>query len=117
MSAFDREILAEIYDIDPATYTEVIDSFVGKWPSTIGELDALLQDGGSDQVMRCAHKLKGGSRTIGLVEVGNVSQRIELAARAGDLETCRKAMPDLVSSGERAITFLEAIRSCRPPDA
>ena len=107
--AFDQELLNEIYDMDPDTYREVIDSFCSNWPEYLELIRAAHADGDGDRLMRAAHKVKGSSRTLGLVALGETCQNLETQARSGDLSRCGGLLQLLQERGNAACIWLVKI--------
>lgn len=55
---------------------------------------AAVAAGDATAVAELAHKLKSSSRWVGAADLGSFCEAIELAARAGDMETVAARLPE-----------------------
>ncbi len=74
----DREILAELRDL-----------FMAQAPPLHAAILEALDSGDASVLVRDAHSLKGACATYGAPRLTMVCKEIELAGKAGDLETAR----------------------------
>lgn len=110
MDEFDDDILAEIHEIDPATFREVTTSFCSSWPTTRASLQDSLAAGDSTSLYTQAHRLKGGSRTLGLMGVGRICQQLEAGAQAGRLDQAQDLLDELDTACDRALAHLQDLQ-------
>lgn len=52
-------------------------------PKDLAALERVLSEGNPSEIVKSAHRLKGGSYTFGAVRLGDVAAEIERIARAG----------------------------------
>ena len=87
---------------DEAFLAELVDEFLDDAPRQLEALRAGLETGDAEVVRRAAHTLKGNGRTFGAEELASLSQQVEAAAKAGDLDAARReASPDVEAAWER----------------
>ena len=60
-----------------------------------------------------AHALKGDSRLLGAEVAAEVAERVEYAARDGQLALCRDTLPDLASAISRTRSALLELPECQ----
>ena len=73
----------------------VIDSYLKDMPHQIEKLQGFMKTGDSNGVEHQAHTIKGASANIGGEAVREVAFEIEMAAKAGDMNTVNARMPEL----------------------
>jgi signal transduction histidine kinase/CheY-like chemotaxis protein/HPt (histidine-containing phosphotransfer) domain-containing protein len=83
----DRVVLAEISGGDPSIEREVFARFLEVNLLDVAALSRALDGQDIDSVIQLAHRIKGASSTIGALALGEVSGRLETAARAKDWAT------------------------------
>ncbi len=74
----DREILAELRDL-----------FLSQAPPLYATILESMDGGNVPEMVKDAHSLKGACATYGAPRLTTVCKEIELAGKAGDLETAR----------------------------
>jgi len=66
-------------------YVKLLRHVAAESPSTKEKLAAAIAEGNADQVRELAHSLKGSSANLSITEVVAAAEKLEHAARAGDL--------------------------------
>lgn len=85
---FDRAYLAEISGGDDVFERELVGTFVESAPELMRELQVAISAAYLPGIVGTAHTLKGSSRSIGAKFFGDQCEKLELAARGGDLQAC-----------------------------
>ncbi len=88
-SQIDREYLSEISGGDTEFECELLSTFVEASPALIADFRSALAMDNAHAATHAAHTLKGSSRSIGGNAFAEVCETAEVAARNGDLDTCR----------------------------
>ncbi len=85
--AYDRDKLVELFGNDPATLAEVEREFL----DTARTAEREIKDTDDfTAIARAAHRLKGASGMIGAAALRQISEAVERAATARDLQTVRR---------------------------
>jgi HPt (histidine-containing phosphotransfer) domain-containing protein len=84
----ESRLLAEIGG-DPEILAELRDLFLAQAPPLYTAILAALDSGTVPELVKDAHSLKGACATYGAPRLTMVCKEIELAGKAGDLETAR----------------------------
>ncbi|RJQ83943.1 MAG: Hpt domain-containing protein [Desulfobacteraceae bacterium] len=101
----DFKALGDNLGLDEDEYRELIDLFIQSGGLDLVKLEQALTMGDADQVMRCAHTIKGASGNLGLTAVSAAARRIEEQSMHNRLEGLEEAL--------RTLKFqFEAIRAC-----
>jgi HPt (histidine-containing phosphotransfer) domain-containing protein len=96
---------------DESFLAELVGEFLEDAPRQLETLRSGLEGGDAETVRRAAHTLKGNGRTFGAEELASVSQELEAAAKAGDLDAARARVPDLEAAWDRLRPALEEMSS------
>jgi HPt (histidine-containing phosphotransfer) domain-containing protein len=80
----DQEILDELRDL-----------FLEHAPPLYASMTQAIEAGDCDSLARDAHSFKGACATYGAARLAMVCKEFELAAKSGDMETCRAAREHL----------------------
>jgi HPt (histidine-containing phosphotransfer) domain-containing protein len=75
-------------------------------PGLIREIEAGILDGDAQQVILPAHSLKSSSANVGAMKLSALANRLELAARQGDLAAITGAFEQLNQSFDTAGSVL-----------
>ena len=108
----------EAMPIDPARLREsscgdanfarqLVDDFVSCSNDRIGELRSALEEQDSDAVAYAAHSLKGASRTLGALLMGETAARLETLAGEGQLDQIGPLIERLAREFDEARVALE----------
>lgn len=75
-------------------------------PRKIEQLQHLLQRNDAEPVISLLHGLKGESGSVGAQQVMALAATLEKAARGGDLESVRTALPDLKQQLQQVVSVI-----------
>lgn len=96
---------------DDAELFEVVkNSALEELPLLLEKLSEALQVGSKVDVERHAHTLKGVARVVAAVKTTQVVEKLEEAARRGDLALARVALVDLCGTVDELVLVLQAGR-------
>jgi HPt (histidine-containing phosphotransfer) domain-containing protein len=107
--SLDRSVLTQISGGDPAFERRILDRFRR---SILGDVAALRNAVTNTDLLRVrhlAHSIKGASRTVGAGVLGNVSERIELAARQSEWNTISASLAELDDEIARVILCIDSM--------
>jgi HPt (histidine-containing phosphotransfer) domain-containing protein len=88
----DLEQFEDAADHDPAMERELIDLYLADTPKLLASLRAAIADRAAALTQRHAHTLKGGSRTIGAMALGELAEEMERTAEADDFASAQAAL-------------------------
>jgi HPt (histidine-containing phosphotransfer) domain-containing protein len=94
---------------DESFLAELVGEFLEDAPRQLEALRTGLENGDAEVVRRAAHTLKGNGRTFGAEELASLSQQVEAAAKAGDLNAARAGAPDVEAAWDRVRPLLEGL--------
>jgi HPt (histidine-containing phosphotransfer) domain-containing protein len=103
----DFEQLENVSGGDSAFEAELLCEFCELTSELIEQLGEAVGKGDSDEIRSLAHTIKGSAKTIGAFELGNISERIELAARVGDLVDIAEDAAQLASAFQSLAVFVQ----------
>jgi HPt (histidine-containing phosphotransfer) domain-containing protein len=91
-AALDEASLRALGDLvgdDPELVGNLVDVFLEEAPVRLAELRSGLESGDAVLLGRAAHTLKSNALTFGALGLADLSERLELTARGGDLSEAR----------------------------
>lgn len=93
-------------------YLRIIHSFVTNMPENLKELSTctIQADNLPDYAIKI-HGAKGSCYGIGANTLGDIALTLEMAAKAGDLETCLRVNDSFITSAETLIKQLEELET------
>jgi HPt (histidine-containing phosphotransfer) domain-containing protein len=94
----DEVVIAEIESLDGVALTNLLTLYFDEAARHVSELGAAIGRGEALTVGQRAHKLKGGSATIGAAHVSHIASELEATAKAADL-TVADELLDRLRSG------------------
>jgi HPt (histidine-containing phosphotransfer) domain-containing protein len=97
------ELLARV-DNDHELLIELLTLFQEDFPRLRDALHVAVDTGNPNQVEKAAHTLKGMLANLSMKQADQLAARVELAARAGDVQEIQKATADF----DREVTGLLA---------
>jgi CheY-like chemotaxis protein len=100
--------LAESMGGDDAFVAELIEQFVTDSPTLVAGARKGLETGDAEEVRRAAHTLKSNAATMGANELADRSRRLELAAKAGELEGGAASLDAVAEELERVHAALRS---------
>lgn len=99
----DKLVFDEIADLMGDSLGEFIETYLGNSPKLIDGINAALPAGDIDTVIHNAHQLKGGSGSIGAMQVFQCAKRLEEEAKdsnANDLADVLSNLNDAYALAE-----------------
>ena len=78
-------VVAELENLEGEVLTTLLSLFFDEAAGQISDLRGAIGRGEALAVSQTAHKLKGGSSTIGALRVSHIAAQLETTAEAGDL--------------------------------
>jgi HPt (histidine-containing phosphotransfer) domain-containing protein len=78
--------LADNLKMEMDEFFEILQLFIETTASDLGQLQMGINEGNPEKVVRAAHSMKGASATLGLMEISELSRRIETNGRESRLE-------------------------------
>jgi two-component system sensor histidine kinase/response regulator len=91
---------------DKDLFSAVRDSALEEIPGLMPTLSGAIDQGSAGEAQRLAHTIKGAARVIAAAKTMEVAERIEFAARDGDLESARGTLGELSEVIEELIETL-----------
>jgi PAS domain S-box-containing protein len=105
-----EQLLGGAAGVDVALTARLIDLFVRDVEPTVSALERAIAGKEADTARQLAHRIKGASAQLGLVELQQICGRIEEHARGGDCGGLQGAIPELRRAYEDAVAALLALR-------
>ena len=90
----------------------ILHTFLRQAPERLANLAAAVTSGRLDDIAQSAHTFRGAAATIGAYELAGLLERIETAARKGDVTLAREG---LESTQRQTALVLEYVRRSRDP--
>ena len=95
-ASVDLEILNELKDnVSAAGFSRIIEKFIDGTPGLLKRIRNAIHQGQANEAAEWLHQLKGSSATFGSTRLPPLCKRLELAARAGELNHSAKPLPEL----------------------
>ena len=73
------------------TVMPILDAFWASNEELLEALEAALSTGDADAISKTGHALKGSASNLGAASLAEVAKTVEMAGKAGDLDTARDA--------------------------
>ena len=89
------EELLEMDDGEAGLLTDLIEMFLDDGITHVETIQAGLQSGDLEEVMRAAHRLKGSSGNLGLAQLSVVADRLQVAGRGGEATNASELFAEL----------------------
>jgi len=100
----DKLVFDEIAELMGDSLGEFIETYLGNSPKLIEGMNSALPAGDTDTVIHNAHQLKGGSGSIGAMQVFQYAKRLEEEARDNNLN----GLADVLANLNDAYALAEA---------
>ena len=100
----DKLVFDEIAELMGDSLGEFIETYLGNSPKLIEGLNTALPAGDTDTIIHNAHQLKGGSGSIGAMQVFQYAKRIEEEARDNNVS----GLADVLGNLNDAYALAEA---------
>lgn len=85
-SVIDVKVFNEVRDLMGDALPEFIETYLGNSPGLLGNIETALQTADLHNVYLNAHQLKGGSGSIGAMQVYQLALQMEQQARSGEAD-------------------------------
>lgn len=95
----------------PALVRHLIQIYLDTSPKVIGDIEVSVASGDTEQVAAQAHSLKGLSSELGAEELAEVSHRLQMAARAGEVAVIDSLVKDLVCCYKETTVALQLLNT------
>ncbi len=100
-NTFDRSILLDRIGGNEEIFNEIIKAFLKDAPRQISALREALTRQDAEVIQRQAHTLNGASGNIGAPALQQVSYRMEISGKEGDLEQAKSQLEQIDVEFER----------------
>jgi len=107
------------FDGDEAAYLILIEAFAkhaGRYITNVREFIEDQAATGLDTYRIAVHSLKGSTRSIGAEQIGDMAEKLEIAARQNDLAYITGHSGPFIESVEKLLDELAAFLEARPRD-
>lgn len=104
----DIDHLADVSGGDWEFECELLDEYFATASGFLQSLSKAVEEGNFDEAHRLAHSLKGSSRSIGAWPMGDACEKLDLAARAGDLSEAQPMLEAIWARFEELERFVRA---------
>jgi CheY-like chemotaxis protein/HPt (histidine-containing phosphotransfer) domain-containing protein len=104
----DEAVIGEIENVDGDLLTQLVSLYFEQTAGILAELADSIRRGETLAAAEAAHKLKGGSLTLGAEYVSRLALELEASARAGDLPAARDLLDRLGPGLEQTFTAFHA---------
>jgi two-component system, sensor histidine kinase and response regulator len=94
----------------------IIDTFVRQAPDRLAALAAAVASGTGVDIAKAAHVYRGAAATIGAGELAELLERVETAARAGDIEQAKEAFESVSPMAHTVTDYLRQQRAALPEE-
>ncbi|MEA2427283.1 MAG: Hpt domain [Thermoleophilaceae bacterium] len=88
-------VIAEIEGLEGVVLSSLLSLYFDGAASDLTDISGAIGRGETLTVSRTAHKLKGGSSTIGAARVSHIASQLEASAKAGDLTVAHELLDSL----------------------
>lgn len=85
-AVIDAQVFNQVRDLMGDALSEFIETYLDNSPRLLGSIDASLRAADLHNVFLSAHQLKGGSGSIGAMQVYQLASQLEQLARAGEAD-------------------------------
>ena len=108
--SLDTEVLEELAEVLGGDLSPLIDTYLADAPNLITRLEAAAAEPDYTQLYQAAHALKSSSANLGAMTLSAAARRIELGARAGQLDRPAVAVAMLADEFDRVRAALRAYK-------
>ncbi len=110
ISVWDRSVLLERLMGDEELVAQLVEAALDDLPCQVRKLKDSLAAADITTSERQSHTIKGAAANMGAEPLRDIAERMEKAARQGDLESCREALPVLEQNFEQLRREMEQYR-------
>ena len=104
----EEDRLEDVCGHDPTLEQEVIQMYVESTRETLAQMRGAVEAGDATLLRALAHGLKGGSRTVGAVALGELAHEIENLAVTSDFASAHGALEGAAAAFGRVAAAMEA---------
>ncbi len=97
LQCIDLKKLSDRFDNDKELLAEVAGIFIRETPIRLEKINAALEAGNIPAMVKLSHSLKGVCATMYAAPLQAKAFEVEMAARQGDLNTIRRAAPEMTA--------------------
>jgi signal transduction histidine kinase/CheY-like chemotaxis protein/HPt (histidine-containing phosphotransfer) domain-containing protein len=105
----DHDTLAQISSGDPALEHRIFVEFLRANGDDIAGLESAYETRDAALMTQAAHRIKGSAKTIGALDLAQICNGLEAAARAHDWATIAADEPAFRAEAHRLVAYLEAL--------
>ncbi|MDQ6994951.1 MAG: response regulator, partial [Mariprofundaceae bacterium] len=105
-SAIDRPLLCQLKQDIGFGIGMILDTYIQSLPESLDAMKQAIADNDADALRRCGHKLKGGSRSVAALHLGELAYQIELLGKNNTLEPALRMMDELDHAMQQVIAAL-----------
>ena len=102
----DAAIFGEMRDLMDDALGEFISTYLGNSPKLIDNIESALEAGDTETIFHNAHQLKGGSGSIGAMQLTDIAMKIEKIGREGSTDGLAELLTQLKNEYERVADAL-----------
>lgn len=113
LPVIDLARLQEVTEGDHAFEDELFVQFQKDMERNLGALEAEIQKGNGETLIRLAHNIKGTSANVGILRLSAAALTLELAARANDAASCVSVYANVVDEYQKFLEAWDAIKRAR----
>jgi HPt (histidine-containing phosphotransfer) domain-containing protein len=103
-----RATLTGLVGDNPAMHRRLLEKFLTNAEKQVAAIIAAAESDDSTALADVAHPLKSSARSVGALRLGELCQRLEDAARAGDVPTCSALADGLEVAFDLASTAIKS---------
>jgi signal transduction histidine kinase/CheY-like chemotaxis protein/HPt (histidine-containing phosphotransfer) domain-containing protein len=109
----DMQVVEELQDIMEEEFPAIIRGYIEHAPTLMRELDEGVAAADAGRLVRPAHSLKSSSANVGAMQLAELSQAVEHAAREGDFATAAGGIARLRGEMGQVLQELQAVLEAR----
>ena len=98
--------LADNLGLEVDEYRELIELFIDTGSADFQKIEEAMAGHNADQIMRCAHTIKGAAGNLGLMNVSETARAIEDSASKNQLDGLAMAMQTLKTQFDEIEAFV-----------
>ena len=107
-NVIDFEVLVQSIGDKPDVHRSLLQAYEDALEQEIDKIQQAFAWKNSEQIVECSHKLKSSSRSLGVIAVAGVCERLESAAKQQRWSELEQLMPLLQRSSGDAVSSIQA---------
>ncbi|MCW9012592.1 MAG: Hpt domain-containing protein [Gammaproteobacteria bacterium] len=104
----DPAVFGEMRELMDDALGEFIETYLDNSPKLITSIESALATGDAESIFHNAHQLKGGSGSIGAMQLADVAMHMEKIGKAGSTEGIAALLEQLKAEYARVADALKA---------